>query len=55
MAWNRRVRYSPSTPFIVDMYLRARWPTSAFSRSEIDGAVTMAPPAMSWRWRTIRL
>src|ERR1044072_9182778 len=55
MPWNSLVRYSPSTPFIVDMYLRARWPTSGFSRSDIDGAVTMAPPAMSSRWRTIRL
>jgi hypothetical protein len=40
MAWNSRWRYSPSTSRPVAMYLRTRGPTSGFSRSAIEGAVS---------------
>jgi hypothetical protein len=38
----------------VAMYFSTYRRVSGFSRSAIDGDVSTAPPAMSWRWRTMR-
>src|SRR4051794_13920854 len=55
MAWRMRTRSSPLYSCEAWKYLFRSAEMSGFSRSPIVGAVRTAPPAMSWRWRTMWL